>query len=180
MAKHVLGIDMSLTNTGMVLLRDDHSIRSHTLIQSKLKGYARILEVSDSIIKEVTRTRLTHFFVSMEDYFPGGRGRVSAMEIAKVQGTVICALHKKNIPVLLIHPSRVHSFEANHKQSGAVNTWSEHEEDAWSIANLGMGVFCYGFDNGWSLKLKELIVRMRLEIIKDPFLTFGRLRLPGE
>lgn len=106
--KNVLGLDLSLNGSGIVLLSPNNEILHHEVVilntnkRNKLKGMDRILYIIERINKLVTEYRDLH--VIIEGYSFGSKGR-SVVSLGELGGAVRLFLFQNNIPFLEVPPT---------------------------------------------------------------------------
>lgn len=96
----VIGIDQSLTGTGIVEISNDGSINRMQLIKTgKMRDVARLSYITDSIVSFCKETK-ERFVVAREGYSFGSKGRAT-FSLGELGGCVDLKLFEQKIPLLV-------------------------------------------------------------------------------
>jgi crossover junction endodeoxyribonuclease RuvC len=141
---NVVGIDLSLTSTGLAW--DNTTVA----ISSKLKGVKRLADLRKTILEAVTS--LDDPWVVLEGYSYGSRNSQSH-SIGELGGVIKLGLHEAGVPVALAAPtcrSKFATGKGNASKSEVASAvsartgivWhgkgSEDQIDAWVLQEMGM------------------------------------------
>jgi crossover junction endodeoxyribonuclease RuvC len=101
-----LGIDPSLTGTGICLIEDDGSVVALETIKTRdLRGAARLQYIRDRAKQIVSRAEVS---AAVEAYAYGAVGRV--FELGEVGGVLRLLLHDHGLPYLTVAPASLKLF----------------------------------------------------------------------
>lgn len=102
----ILGIDQSLTSTGICVLENEKLVLSK-LIASKKKGVDRIIEIKNEIIKIFNE--FNPDFTAIENYsFTPNRGK--AFELGELAGVIKITLAELGRPAIVIYGTQIKKF----------------------------------------------------------------------
>lgn len=156
-----IGIDASLTGTGVVCLKGD-TIASSQRLDTKLKGVERLVAIEE---------RLKHFvnhfnpdLVLLEGYAYAAKNQ--AHQIGELGGVIRTMLHKHNINWIEVAPPQVKKFATGkgnaqkdlvmlnvYKKWGAEFV-SNDEADAYVLAKIGQALGEYKFSGEYEAHKK--------------------------
>lgn len=140
----ILGIDASLTATGICLLNETKYVTE--LITTKLKGMERLIFIRDKIRDIIGATKPE--LVVLEGYSMGSR-KGQAFSIGELGGVVKVMLHEISIRTLIVAPTTLKLFvmgKGNAKKNLMImKTFKKYGEefesddlcDAYCLAKLG-------------------------------------------
>ena len=160
----VMGLDLSLTSTGLVLLQDAETVES-TTVSSRFKGEARLADIREKITTAVKLHRPQ--LVVLEGYAFGRPNQMAAL--GELSGVVKCSLFEMGQHYLVVPPTRVKKFatgRGNAKKDEVrlevYKRWgfeapSNDEVDAYVLARIGLAFL--GYD--------DKLIKPQLEVIKD-------------
>ena len=159
----VMGLDLSLTSTGVVLLKSDGTSQSMT-IKSKFREEARLADLREKIMVAVKLHRPG--LVVLEGY---AFGRPNAMAaLGELGGVIKCALFEERQPFLIVPPTRLKKYacgRGNTKKDevrlAVFKRWgfeapSNDEVDAYVLARIGLAYLGYDTD----------LIKPQLEVIQ--------------
>src|SRR5690554_4695228 len=141
----VMGLDLSLTSTGLVIVTPDETVLSRA-IKSKSKGEERLLHIKEQINNELTE--YCPDLVVLEGYAFMANGRITGL--AELGGVIKAELHTRKQKVIVVPPARVKKFvcgKGNAKKDEvrlwAFKRWafeakSNDEVDAYVLAQIGL------------------------------------------
>ena len=101
----VIGIDQSLTGTGVSVINDD-KLEYSTVIKSKFKGVKRLVDIKNQLIKIYDSYRPDH--IAMEGYGFMTRGR--GFELGELGGVIKVTFSELGNPPIIVHPSHLKKF----------------------------------------------------------------------
>lgn len=174
-----IGIDASLTGTGVVVLAGDGDILWNQRMDTKAKGVARLIDIEDRI-KHIIEM-FTPDLVSIEGYAYAAQNQ--AHQIGELGGVIRAMLHKHNIRWIEIPPAQVKKFATGkgnaqkdfvmlnvYKKWGAEFS-SNDEADAFVLAKIGQALMEYDRDprdivQRWQKKYTQYQVEVLEEVKK--------------
>jgi crossover junction endodeoxyribonuclease RuvC len=166
----VIGLDLSLTSTGAVVLgpgeeQGDFCTEESLVIKSKYKGEARLEHLREQIMVLVSLNQPD--LIVIEGY---AFGRPNAMApIAELGGVVKHSLYINGWPFILVPPTRVKKFacgKGNAKKDevrlGVYKRWgfeakTNDEVDAYALARVGLAY----------LGVDDDLIKPQIEVVKD-------------
>lgn len=170
MTKRVLGVDLSLTGTGLVGINaykaSSNDIFAKT-ITTKEKGMARVDHILTEITRELTTTE--YDLVCLEGYSFGSKGR-AVFQAGELGGIVRHWLWSEEIPWIEIPPTQVKKFATG---KGNVNKdqvmmqvykrWGfeapdDNQADAYVLAKIGL-VLLGAEDTGGLIKPQQEVIK---------------------
>lgn len=109
----VIGIDQSLTGTGLVELENDGNLKRMTIIKTgKMRDVQRLSFITEGILKFCDETK-EKFVIAREGYSFGSKGRAT-FSLGELGGCVDLKIFEKNIPLLvgyyILPPTVVRKF----------------------------------------------------------------------
>jgi crossover junction endodeoxyribonuclease RuvC len=143
---NILGIDASLTGTGVVLLSDN--VKDHRRIESKNTGVKRLIEIEDILKNIVDAVPID--LVVIEDY-AYSKGN-QAHQVGELGGVIRRMLFKKMQKWIVVAPSQVKKFATgkgnankdlvlmNVYKKWGVEFSSSDEADAFVLAKIGQAL----------------------------------------
>jgi len=158
-----MGLDLSLTSTGVAIIQADGTSESMT-IRSKFRDEARLADLRDKILATVKLHRPK--LVVLEGYSYGSV--TSLASLAELGGLVKTGLFEVSQPVLVVPPARVKKFatgKGNSKKDevrlAVYKRWgfeapTNDEVDAYVLARTGLAFL--GHDSG--------LIRSQIEVIE--------------
>lgn len=158
MSRNIIGLDLSLTNTGVVILDEDGKPRINiTITTKKLRGVERLYFIKQEI-KKILRYYKPGLAV-IEGYAMGvGKGRFGGVygrtfSIGELGGVVKLLLYILGINYLIVAPKTLKKFAALNgnadkekmkkviEREWKVKFNTEHEYDAFGLAMLGYSAY---------------------------------------
>jgi crossover junction endodeoxyribonuclease RuvC len=145
----IIGVDASLTGTGIAILQDGETTTER--LDNELKGVKRLVYLRDCI----TRIAAGADLVTLEGYAFARPNQ--AHQIGELGGVLRVALHEAGIKVLEVAPAAVKKFATGkgnaNKEAIAVGVFkrwkrefaTNDETDAFVLAQIGQAYLC-----GWS------------------------------
>ena len=158
-----MGLDLSLTSTGMVVLKTDGAAESMTLT-SKFKDVVRLADLSEKVRMAIQLYRPK--LVVIEGYSFGSQTAVAGL--AELGGVVKCALFEMQQPFIVVPPARLKKFacgRGNAKKDeirlAVYKRWgfeapTNDEVDAYVLARIGLAYLGYDTD----------LIKPQLEVIQ--------------
>lgn len=106
----IVGLDLSLTSTG-VAFGDDTTGTVHTqAIKSKLHGTARLVEIREHVLGIVLFPFVADVVVVEGYAFGSPRGASNAHSLGELGGVIKLALYEHQVPVVIAPPASVKKF----------------------------------------------------------------------
>lgn len=146
----VLGLDLSLTSTGVVVLGSAGGevvgVQDSVAIKSKLRGGARLEEIREQVMAEVDLFKPE--LVVIEGYAFGRPNQMAAL--GELSGVIKHALYLDGWPFIIVPPTRAKKFacgKGNAKKDqirlDVFKRWSfeaktNDEVDAYVLARIGL------------------------------------------
>lgn len=143
----IIGLDLSLTSTGVLVL-DGKSVLSARAIQSNKIGEERLFDLREQLYAEVEQYRFSNPLAVVEGYSMGSRAG-QAFSIGEWGGVARLTLLMHGIPFIVVPPSTLKKFTAgsgNAKKDEmrlhVYKKWGfEHKSndvvDAYALARFG-------------------------------------------
>jgi len=141
----ILGLDLSLTSTGYVLLDEDHVVWHGVVGSHTLRETERLQMFNTWIRRTVIENRLDQ--VAIEGYSYGSpQGHTRAFSIGELGGVMKLAIHQARIPLHVIAPGTWKKILCGNgalsKKNAAVELYkrygveyaSQDTLDAWAVA----------------------------------------------
>ena len=159
----VMGLDLSLTSTGMVVLKSDGTAESMALT-SEFKDAVRLAELREKVRVAIQLYRPK--LVVIEGYSFGSRTAVAGL--AELGGVVKCELFEMQQPFIVVPPARLKKFacgRGNAKKDeirlAVYKRWgfeapTTDEVDAYVLARIGLAYLGYDTD----------LIKPQLEVIQ--------------
>ena len=166
----VIGLDLSLASTGLVVLGDAADVRETTALTTKLRGMERLADIEGRVLVRVGRD--TRLWV-IEGYSFGSKNMAKHMELAELGGVVKQALWRAKQTVLVVPPTRVKKFACgagNAKKDdmrlAVYKRWgfearTTDEVDAYALARIGLAYL--GLDDKLTGPQREIVTALRGE-----------------
>jgi len=169
MSLTVIGLDLSLTSTGAVVLSPGEGqggLRTESMvIKSKFKGEARLEHLREQIMALVSLNQPD--LIVIEGY---AFGRPNAMApLAELGGVVKHSLYVDGWKYLIVPPTRVKKFACGKGNAakdevrlGVFKRWgfeakTNDEVDAYALARIGLAY----------LGLDDELIKPQIEVVKD-------------
>jgi crossover junction endodeoxyribonuclease RuvC len=142
----VLGIDLSLTGTGLSVVEGDRLLFSECYKPKNKSGPTRLIEIRHKVSETIDKYQPE--LICIEGYSFGSRGR-ALFQIGELGGLIRVLLHKTGIKWLEITPSQVKKFAAGVGNCGkdiimqqVYKRWgmefkTSDEADAFILAKIG-------------------------------------------
>ncbi len=142
----VLGLDLSLTGTGIVILNRDKLLYSECFKPKNKSGSDRLIEIRRKV--KAILTEYNPQIICLEGYSFGSRGR-ALFQIGELGGIIRILLHESGIKWIEITPSQVKKFATGKGNSGkdlilqqVYKRWGQEfktsdEADAFVLAKIG-------------------------------------------
>lgn len=142
----IIGLDLSLTHTGFVVLDKNGKVRAYnTIIPKKLKGVQRLYHIKQKI-KRVLRYYKPELAVIEGYAFNPNAGRT--FSIGELGGIIRLLLYILDIDYMVVAPKTLKKFviggnaskkqiEVAIKKEWEVGFKTEHEYDAFGLAMMG-------------------------------------------
>lgn len=102
-----LGLDLSLTGTGVVVLNDRGEVEYSETLKNNLRGMERLQFIQDKI--EKTLNKWKPYIICIEGYSMGSRSG-QAFSIGELGGVIKLMLYKMKYDPYLIPPTRLKKF----------------------------------------------------------------------
>lgn len=167
----VIGLDLSLTSTGAVVLspgEEPHNVAQESMvIKSKFKGEARLEHIREQVMVLVGLNQPD--LIVLEGY---AFGRPNAMAaLGELSGVIKHSLHVQGWPFMVVPPTRVKKYvcgKGNAKKDevrlGVYKRWgfeakTNDEIDAYGLARIGLAYL--GCDD------EDKLTKPQLEVLKD-------------
>lgn len=107
----IIGVDLSLTGTGVVIVDPNGQVIGERLIVSKWTGAKRLVDVRSNIASAVTDALLQFdVLVVQEEYGASGNWQ---MKMGPLHGVVDEFWYEHNVPVLKVNPMHLKQFVFN-------------------------------------------------------------------
>lgn len=104
----VLGIDPSLTSTGLAY-REDGKVKAYCIGNPKLKGVERVAFIRNAVGKAIDR--FNPAFIALEGYALGYRGKSNIIfDIGELGGALKLLILERGIDILLVPPTSLKIF----------------------------------------------------------------------
>lgn len=141
----VMGLDLSLTSTGLVVLAEGLMLKSKA-IKSKENTERRLIDIKDQIEREMLEYEPN--LVVLEGYAMLANGRITAL--AELGGVVKASLYVRKQPFIVVPPARVKKFATGkgNANKDEVRLWvykrwgvelkTNDEIDAYVLAQIGL------------------------------------------
>ncbi len=144
-----MGIDQSLTHTGVIVLREGKVVQSLTMTP-KLKGVLRLRQIRDNLVSLASIHGVTH--VAMEGVSHGSKWGVA--DAGGLYWIIRMAFFEINRPVLTVAPQTLKKWvtgkgggEKSEMMRSACRKWpdtckmDEHQVDAYGLARIAEAFF---------------------------------------
>lgn len=143
---NIIGIDASLTSTGIVVMNEKAQVVFNAAIRSKAKGTSRLLDIESILGHAVVQHQVEKVY--MEGYAFGAQASREAM--GELGGVIKRWLYIRKLPVIVIPPSCVKKFACGkgnaQKDQIRLSVWKKwnfeaptnDEVDAYVIARMGL------------------------------------------
>lgn len=170
-----VGIDASLTGTGVVALSNFSGLSMHTRIESKYTEVKRLIDIEDRLKRILDNLILTDL-VLIEGYSFGSKGK-SVYQIGELGGVIRRMLHRKMIRWIEVTPSQVKKFATGKSQAKkelmimhVYKRWNvefstSDEADAYVLAKIGQAL----------LGDKEQLTQYQMEVIMELRKKYGEV-----
>ena len=170
MAKRVLGVDLSLTGTGLVgidTVREDNCGITANTITTKKRGMARIDCILEAVARELTKIK--YDLVCLEGYSFGSKGR-AVFQTGELGGVIRHWLWSEEIPWVEVTPTQVKKFAAGKGNVGkdqvmmqAYKRWGfeapdNNQADAFVLATIGQFLIG-GREHGDLIKPQQDVIK---------------------
>jgi len=141
----VMGLDLSLTSTGLVVLSPELMLKSKA-IKSKENAERRLIDIKEQIEREILEYEPA--LVVLEGYAMLANGRITAL--AELGGVVKASLYVRKQPFIVVPPARVKKFATGkgNTTKDEVRLWvykrwgvelkTNDEIDAYVLAQIGL------------------------------------------
>ena len=142
----IIGLDLSLTHTGFVLLNNGRVIAYATIIPKKLRGVQRLYFVKTEIKKVLTRYKPQLAVVEGYAYSPNAN---MAFSIGELGGIIKQLLYVNGVNYFMVAPKTLKKFTTGNGNANkemmklaVIKDWkvelnTEHEYDAFGLATMG-------------------------------------------
>ncbi len=160
-----LGIDLSLTGTGLSVVEGDRLLFSECYKPKNKSGPTRLIEIRHKVSETIDKYQPE--LICIEGYSFGSRGR-AVFQTGELGGLIRVLLHKTGIKWLEITPSQVKKFAAGVGNCGkdiimqqVYKRWgmefkTSDEADAFILAKIGTILLGY----------KEKLIKAQEEVIE--------------
>lgn len=147
---NILGLDLSLLNTGWVILNDKGMLVNAGVIKSKKKGVERLNDIDLRLWSKTVKECDIQLAV-IEGYAFGIRNGRS-FSIGELGGVIKATLCNNYIPYYVVSPPSLKKFitgkgrcDKNEIMKEVYKKWnvdlkSEHENDAYGLARIGLEI----------------------------------------
>ena len=144
---NIIGLDLSLCNSGWVVLTDKGKIIDSGVIKSKKKGVERLIEIEEAIWKNALYGRSIQVAV-IEGYAYGVRSGRS-FSIGELGGNIKTLIFMEQMNYYVVAPTSLKKFitgkgrcDKNELMKEVYKKWgvdikTEHENDAYGLARIG-------------------------------------------
>jgi crossover junction endodeoxyribonuclease RuvC len=102
-----MGLDLSLTGTGVIVLNSDNEVEMNKTLKSKLKGMARLYHIREEIKFSVELWKPK--VICIEGYSMGSRAG-QAFSIGELGGVIKLMFFEKDYVPYLVPPTRLKKF----------------------------------------------------------------------
>ncbi|MHB9144710.1 MAG: crossover junction endodeoxyribonuclease RuvC [Symbiobacteriia bacterium] len=106
MSSIFMGIDPSLTSTGLIVLRDEEMLY-HKALSSKRKGLDRLIELREAVSTIATRFRPTSIVI---EGYAFGASQAHAHELGELGGVIRVDLYENGFRPVDVPPARLKKF----------------------------------------------------------------------
>ena len=142
----IIGLDLSLTHTGIVILNNGIVELFKTIIPKKLRGVKRLYYIRRRIVQYLLINKPDIAVIEGYAYSPNA-GR--SFSIGELGGVIKLLLYKQKISYLIVAPTTLKKFTTGKGNSpkskmekAVYKNWNvefntEHEIDAFALAMLG-------------------------------------------
>ena len=160
-----LGIDLSLTGTGLSVVKDDKLLFSECYKPKNKSGPDRLIEIRHKVSEVIDKYQPE--LICLEGYSFGSRGR-AVFQTGELGGLIRVLLHKTGIKWLEIPPSQVKKFATGAGNCGkdivlqqVYKRWgmefkTSDEADAFVLAKIGTILLGY----------EEKLIKAQEEVIE--------------
>jgi len=177
---NIIGIDPSLTGTGIVCLEDGDYVDSKVVI-SKYKDINRLIDIREQIRIFMFKNKNIIHSVVIEGFAFGARG-MAMFDLGMLSGILRAFIMESNLKLLVIQPTMLKKFVTGkgnvHKDLMLMNVYKKWKIDftefkgqannvcdAFGLAQIGWSKYC--IDNDMKIKLtkeqKEVIEKISKE-----------------
>ncbi len=103
-----LGLDLSLTSTGVCLLTSPYRVRTFTIKTGALRGVARLAAIKAELTRVLTEPGSFYTLAAIEGYSFGSIHRLA--DLGELSGMVRVLLHEHNVPFVIVPPKSAKKF----------------------------------------------------------------------
>ena len=173
---NILGLDLSLRNTGWVVLTDEGKLKASGVIKSKKRGVERLCEISYNFYGTIIIPHEPEIAV-IEGYAFGIRHGMS-FSIGELGGIIKKNLFESDISYYTVAPPSLKKFitgkgrcDKNEIMKEVYKKWNvdlktEHQNDAYGLARIGLEIskFQKGTNPKKLLKYEQEVIK---RVLKD-------------
>lgn len=165
----VLGLDASLTHTGVLFLDDKFKVRESMTLKSKHKKVARLKDIRDGVTWLIKKHRKDLKLAVMEGYaFNAARfGASRSHSIGEMGGVLKVAMVECSLPIYMVAPMSLKKFATGHGrgdknqillkvyQKYGIELQDDHQTDAWILAMIGQTIWHLQTKKTWPQDIKQ-------------------------
>lgn len=164
----VMGVDATLTGTGIVVLGDKGELVYTCRIDTRLKGVSRLVEIRDTVARLIKNHKPA--LVCLEGYSFGSKGR-ALFQTGELGGVLRVMFHELGAKWIEVSPSQLKKFatgSGNSKKEVVIlnvyKRWgmefeSNDEADAFVLAQIGTAIL--GHSETTNKKQEEVVKTLR-------------------
>lgn len=147
---YYIGIDLSLTNTGIIVLNSEgHLVDQHS-IKPKSKGDERLVEIKTQLHYYLSKYD-EPFSICIEGYSYGSKNRGLPFQIGELGGVIKSSLFEKGLQYKLVPPTTMKKFitgkgnakkeeiQSSIKQKWGIEFTDNNLADAYGLARVCLG-----------------------------------------
>lgn len=143
----IIGLDLSLTSTGVAVVHVDGGLYSAAAIKSKLADTPRLLDIRNNLYSILNKLPKKPTLAVLEGYAFGSQARHEAA--GELGGIIKVALFLEGIPIVIVPPMTLKKFvmgkgnaQKDEMRLAAFKKWgvefkTNDEVDAFALAQLG-------------------------------------------
>ncbi len=165
-SRFYLGIDPSLTSTGLVIIGQDR-LHIHRIQPRKLRGVERLAYIEDDVIGGVHALGGS-WFAAIEG--PSLHSTNRADDLGQLRGVLLMFLHRKKIPTLIVPPTTLKKYGTTRGNASktkmieaaerdANRKMQSDEADAYWLAHL-----CWAY-HGTTYERPTVLTRAQVEVL---------------
>ncbi len=144
----IIGLDLSLTSTGVAVVHADGRLYSATAIKSKLADAPRLIDIRNNLYSILNKLSRKPTLAVLEGYAFGSQARHEAA--GELGGIIKVTLFLDGIPVAVVPPSTLKKFvtgkgnaQKDEMRLAVFKKWGQEfrtndEVDAFALAQVGV------------------------------------------